>query len=192
MDQSPSDIAQDQQNIQAALGGDQDAFRRLVEKYQGYLFNLCWRVTQNRQDASDLTQETFLKFYTHLKDYHPGQKLSNWLYTIALNECRKQLRRRKIVQFFSLTDEDRVETEAPGLGADQKEAQDQSQRLLGKLVADLPESLRTPFVLRYFEELNDEAIAQVTGLSLSNVRVRIHRARHYLWEKHGNLIKEIL
>jgi RNA polymerase sigma-70 factor (ECF subfamily) len=127
-----------------------------------------------------------------LKDYRPGQKLSNWLYTIALNECRKQLRRRRIVRFFSLGEGNPIEAESPGPGADRKVAQDRSRQLLEKLVADLPPSLRTPFVLRYFEELNDEEIAQVTGLSLSNVRVRIHRARHYLWEKHGKLIKEIL
>jgi len=193
MDQTPEDLARDQQDIDAALQGDEAAFRRLVEKYQNFLFNLCRRVVQNRQDALDLTQETFLKFHTHLKDYKRGQKLSNWLYTIALNECRKQLRRRRIVQFFSLReDEDSLDPEARDLPADQKATQDQSKKIVEKLVADLPEPLRIPFVLRYFQELTDEEIVQVTGLSLSNVRVRIHRARHYLWEKHGELIKEIL
>ena len=193
MEQSPQDIAHDLENIQGALNGDQGAFRGIVEKYHAYIFKLCWRMTQNRQDAADLTQETFLKLYTHLKDYKPGQKLSNWLYTIALNDCRKHLRRKKIVRFFSYSADDNPgELTSESLMADKGIQQAQSQDLLNRLVASLPESYRSVFILRYFDGLGEEEIAQVTGLTISNVRVRIHRARRYLWEKHGDLIQEFL
>ena len=193
MDQSPEDIARDDQDIQSALQGDATAFRRLVDKYQVYIFNLCLRVTLNEQDAADLTQETFLKLYTHLKVYQPGQKLSNWLYTIALNDCRKHLRRKKIIRFFSFSRET-MEWEPPaeGSSADQAVREAQSRKLMEKMLADLPVSLRTVFTLRYLEELTDEEIVQVTGLTLENVRVRIHRARKLLWEKHGDSIREIM
>ncbi len=193
MKQTPEDIALDAKQIEAALGGDSDAFRWIVEKYHQYIFDLCWRVTLNEQDAADLTQETFLKLYTHLKDYKPGQKLSNWLYTIALNDSRKHLRRRKIIRFFSFSEEGVLpEISAEGAESDQTVRQAQSQSLFNQLAAVLPDQFRPVFVLRYFEELSDEEIAQITGLSISNVRVRIHRARRYLWEKHDDLIKKIL
>jgi RNA polymerase sigma-70 factor (ECF subfamily) len=193
MKQNPDDIALDAKYIQLALQGDAQAFRWLVDKYHRYIFGLCWRVTGNEQDAADLTQETFLKLYTHLKDYRPGEKLSNWLYTIALNESRKNLRRKKIVRFFSLDQEEILPPlAAQGAESDGPARETQSKALFDRLVRDLPESLRPSFVLRYSEELSDEEIAQVTGLSLSNVRVRIHRARRYLWEKHAELIREIL
>ncbi len=193
MDQTPGDTAADGADVQAALQGDQDAFRRLVEKYHSYIFGLCRRVTLNEQDAADLTQEAFLKLYTHLKDYKPGQKLSNWLYTIALNDCRKHLRHKKVVRFFSFSTEGmEMEVPAEGASADRGAREAQTQKAVGKMLADLPDSLREVFVLRYFEGLEDGEIVQVTGLTLENVRVRIHRARRFLWEKHGDLIREIL
>jgi len=193
MDQKPEDIAADLADIQAAQKGDATAFRRLVEKYHSYIYNLCRRVTLNPQDAADQTQETFLSFYAHLKDYQPGLKLSNWLYTIALNQCRKQLRRKKIVRFFSLSHDEKLhEPPASGSSPDQGIRRDQSQALLDKLVVSLPESYRPVFILRYFEDRTEEEMAQILGITIENVRVRIHRARRLLWEKHGSLIKEYL
>lgn len=193
MDQTPEDIASDAANVQAALQGDHAAFRRLVEKYQSYIFNLCWRVTLHEQDAADLTQEAFLKLYRHLGDYKPGQKLSNWLYTIALNDCRKHLRRKKIVRFLSFSPEGtELELPAPGPSADSQARGTQARDLMDRMVVSLPGPLREVFVLRYLEDLSDEEIVKITGLGLENVRVRVHRARKFLWERFGDSLKGIL
>src|SRR5690348_14120385 len=152
MNQTPEEIAADEADIQAVIQGDQAAFRRLVEKYKTYIFDLCWRVTLNEQDAADLTQETFLKLFTHLKDYRPGKKLANWLYTIALNDCRKHLRRKKIVRFFSFSSEGADwDMPAPGVSADLTAREGQVEKIFEKMLASLPDSLRGVFVLRYLE-----------------------------------------
>jgi RNA polymerase sigma-70 factor (ECF subfamily) len=194
MKQSPEELAQDLANITAALNGDSDAFDRIMDKYDRYIFNLCWRVTLNEQDAADLTQETFLKLYTHLKDFKSGQNFSNWLYTIALNDCRKHLRRKKIIHFFSYS-QDSEFSKVPfeeKLGSEKEMNQSQTQILLHRITASLPEGLRPVFILRYFEDMSEEEISQVTGITMNNVRVRIHRARRFLWEKYGDLIKDFL
>lgn len=163
--------------IRQAAGGRSEAFRRLVERNQAAVFHLSLRMLGDREEAEDVVQETFLRLYRHLPDYKAGHKLSNWLYTIALNLCRNKLRRRKVLRFFSLeawTGAEPAEPEAA-----------QTRETFDRMVATLPESLREAFLLRYLHELPDEEIAGVLGLSVGNVRVRIHRAKARLWETFG-------
>lgn len=176
--------------IRQALEGRPEAFRRIVENNQAAVFNLSLRLLGDRQEAEDVVQETFLRLYRHLADFKEGHKLSNWLYTIALNLSRNRLRRRKVLRFFSLEAWTRPDEEAPEVAAVEPGVEDglaasEGSEALEKMIRVLPDSLREPFLLRYMQEMPDEEIAGVLGVSLGNVRVRIHRAKAKLWEKFG-------
>lgn len=175
--------------IHQTLQGNPEAFRKIIEKHQNYIYDLCMRMLNHRQDAEDISQETFLRLYQHLPQYKVGYKLSNWIYTIALNLCRNHLRKRKIIRFFSLdhlgNPEEEKSLEIPSLepAVDQKMVEQEEELFIEKLVMLLPDSYKAPFILRYMREIPDEEIASTLGLSISNVRIRIHRAKIFLWEK---------
>src|SRR5436190_9591361 len=81
--------------ITKAIGGDQQAFRRLVEKHQRFVYTVCFRMIGNRADTEDITQETFVRLWKHLSRYRPGIRLTTWLYSIATNLCLDHLRSSK-------------------------------------------------------------------------------------------------
>ena len=81
--------------ITKAIGGDQQAFRWLVEKHQRFVYTVCFRMIGNRADTEDITQETFVRLWKHLSRYRPGIRLTTWLYSIATNLCLDHLRSSK-------------------------------------------------------------------------------------------------
>ena len=93
----PSFTAQTDTNdlIAAHLAGDERAFTRLVTRYQPRLVNFVTRMIQDRERAEDLVQEAFLRVYRHLNRFDPSRKFSTWVYTIASNLARNELRNRK-------------------------------------------------------------------------------------------------
>lgn len=167
--------------IAAARQGDEAAFQRLMEHYQDYIFGLCFRVCRHRADAEEAAQECFLSFYQHLDDYRPGAKLSNWLYTIALNKCRQLLRRRKLRRVLSLdfTPEDQAPLQPwdPRSGPEDSAAQAQLRASLARAAAALPEASREIFALRYDLDLEIPEIVAVTGKRSEAVRIALFRAR---------------
>lgn len=190
MDTHPGESEQEVALIRQALEGRPEAFRRIVENNQAAVFQLSLRLLGDRQEAEDVVQETFLRLYRHLGGFKSGHKLSNWLYTIALNLSRNRLRRRKLLRFFSLegwagSGEEAALPAAAEPGVEESLSAAEGAQALDGMIAALPETLREPFVLRYVQELPDEEIASVLGVSLGNVRVRIHRAKARLWERFG-------
>jgi RNA polymerase sigma-70 factor (ECF subfamily) len=172
--------------IRAVLAGDRNAFGRLVNKYGDSLFNLARRLTGSDQDAEDLAQEAFLRAYAGLRDFRVGSRFHPWLYTITLNLCRNHLRRRSILRWVPLQGvrggEAQPELDPPA------EASNPEQALLGAegearlqaAVAALPLKYREVFLLRQSEGLTYDAIAELTGLPLGTVEVRLFRARKRL------------
>lgn len=190
--------SEDSKLVALALHGNKDAFRILVERHQDAVYDLCLRMLGSRQDAEDVTQETFLALYRHLGDYRSEHKLSNWLYTIALNRCRRLLRKRKILRFLSLdfSGEEGADAGAPEVAAEEPlpEAgleQADAERWTARLLESLPENLREPFLLRYLKKMSYGEIASSLGLSLANVKVRLHRAKLALWKKFGKAPKDL-
>ena len=190
------DAAEDARLIEESLAGDERAFRQIIRKYQNGIFDLSLRMTGSRPDAEDIAQETFLRLYQHLGDYKKEHKLSNWIYTIALNRCRSLLRKRKVLRFLSLErlfasgdDDDRAPPEPvssepmPDSGLE-KEA---SVALAQKMVDSLPDKLREPFILRHIKHLSYKEISKILHLSMASVKVRLHRAKSFLWKKFGKL-----
>jgi RNA polymerase sigma-70 factor, ECF subfamily len=182
---APAD-ADDLEAIRAVLTGDEDAFRRLVDKYSPSIFNLAYRMTGDPADAEDLAQEAFLQAYSKLGDFRVGARFHPWLYTIALNLCRNHLRRKAIVRWLPLYTErgdDPPTTLDPpdqALNPEQALLDQEGDKRLAEAIAALPVKYREVFVLRQSEGLSYEEIAQVTGLPMGTVEVRLYRARNRL------------
>ena len=175
--------------IREALEGNRDSFGALVDKYKDALFNFVYKLMYNRDDAMDVCQDTYLKAYTHLKEFKVEYKFSTWLYTIAINTSRNKLKRRKFA-FFSIDkpvqNDDEEITDEPADTAETTEQallKKEKNELLSEIIRSLSPDYRIPFLLKHEENRSLEEIAGITGLSTGVVKIRIHRARNILFKK---------
>ena len=173
-----------------AREGDAKAFSELVRRYENKIFRLAMHITQNREDAEDVLQETFLKAYEHLDQFQGNSKFYTWIVRIAVNQALMKLRRRKSDKSVSLdetidTGEDMVVREIAAWGEDPE--QQLSREELGGILETAIQSLeplyRSVFVLRDIDELSTEETAEALGLSVPAVKSRLLRARLQLREK---------
>jgi RNA polymerase sigma-70 factor (ECF subfamily) len=152
--------------------GDNSAFDELVARYEQRLFRFAWRLLNDRTEAEDAVQETFLRVYRALGGYRPDGFFSSWIYRIALNECRRRLRSRKT----TVPIED-VPHLYGGREPEHSTLQKERNRRLRIAINELPDHYRDVMVLFYFEDMSVEAVGKALGLGVSAVKVRLHRAR---------------
>lgn len=163
--------------IERARAGDPKAFSRLVERYQRPVFNLCYRMLHNPQDADDAAQEAFLKAYRGFKKYDDGRPFLNWLLSIAAHHCIDRLRRKR----FSFVSLEALGGRASGAeGPEHRLERRQQSRRLQAALMQLGATDRATLVLRYWNELSYAEIAQSLGLTESAVKSRLHRAKRQL------------
>jgi len=176
--------------VAQAREGDLQAFTNLVKRYYGKIFRLAMHVTQNREDAEDVLQETFMKAYEHLDQFKGDSKFYTWIVRIAVNQALMKLRRRRTDKTVSMdeqidTGEDTVVREVAAW--DENPEQRFSREEIGKIMDGAIESLepiyRSVFVLRDVEDLSTEETAEALGLSVPAVKSRLLRARLQLREK---------
>jgi len=155
---------------------DFDAFQSLVDRYKDRLVNVLFRILNDHNEAEDLVQETFLRVYKHCQDYDFTYCLSTWIYTIALNLAKNELRRKRKFKFFSIFEmqENGVELK------DTKPGPQSLKMVLDKAIAKLPLKYKTAFVLRDVEQMSYEEVAQVMEVPLGTVKSRVNRARAIL------------
>jgi len=170
--------------------GDTAAFGELVRRYEAKIFRLAQHVTQNREDAEDVLQETFMKAYEHLDQFQGNSKFYTWIVRIAVNQALMKLRRRKTDKSVSLdetidTGEDTVVREIAAWGEDPEErfSREELGTILDSAVQSLEPPYRSVFVLRDIEELSTEETANMLDLSIPAVKSRLLRARLQLREK---------
>ena len=175
---------------------DERAFAELVRRYQGRLTNLVSRLLNDRECADDLAQEVFVRVFVHRRNYRHGSKLSTWLFTIAANLAKNEIRRRvRRRNWFSLDALQEVLKDSALVLADRGEGREQAlerqqlQEAVGRAIATVPEKYRLALVLRDIEGLAYEEIAQVLGVPGGTVRSRINRARGMLKRKLQPLLK---
>ena len=167
------------------LGGEERAFREIVERYQTRLLNFVYRTIGDRERAEDLVQEVFIRVYRHLARFDQTKKFSTWIYTIASNLAKNELRNRSrnpLVLFQTLTkgwtDEERpLEFEDPDARPDDQFRKRHLRELVEKFVDQLPIHHRQVFVLRELEGKSYEEIAEITSCNLGTVKSRLNRAR---------------
>ncbi len=176
--------------------GDTQAFGELVRRYEGKIFRLALHITQNREDAEDVLQETFMKAYEHLEQFKGDSKFYTWIVRIAVNQALMKLRRRKTDKSVSLdeqidTGEDTVVREIAAWGEDpeQRFTREELGEILDGAVQSLEPPYRSVFVLRDIEDLSTEETAEALGLSVPAVKSRLLRARLQLREKLTRLFK---
>lgn len=167
------------------LAGQTRAFDALVDRYQHRLLNFIYRTVGDRERSEDLVQEAFIRVHRHLGRFDHTKKFSTWIYTIASNLAKNELRNRSrnpLVLFQTMTqswdDEERpLEFEDSSLRPDDLYRKRHIQELVEATVAQLPEHHREVFVLRELEGRSYEEIADITHCNLGTVKSRLNRAR---------------
>jgi RNA polymerase sigma-70 factor, ECF subfamily len=168
------------------LEGEKRAFAELVERYQTRLLNFVYRTTGDRERAEDLVQETFIRVYRHIHRFDQTKKFSTWIYTIAPNLAKNELRNRSrnpLVLFQTIkknwtADERPLEWEDNTYRPDDLFRKRHLKQLVDTVVEDLPVHHREVFVLREMEGKTYEEIAEITGCNLGTVKSRLNRARN--------------
>ena len=170
----------DESLVAQSLRGDAQAFAELVTRYTAPIFNLAFRLTGDRAEAENATQETFLRVYFALPRSRTDLAFKPWLFQIAVNLCRDLARKKRPMAFAEMAsdEEEAIEDESP-LPLDQVE-EHELERALARAVADLPEMYRAVVTLRYTEELAYEDIAAVLKLPVNTVRTHLFRAKSML------------
>jgi RNA polymerase sigma-70 factor (ECF subfamily) len=157
--------------IEAIRGGDPDAPRRLIERYQAVIFGLCFRMLGHRHDAEDAMQETFIRALRGFSGFEQERPLRPWLLAIAANRCRTALERRTHRPAAPLQSDDWPD-HRPGV-ADPDDLAGELERALGRLRPDY----RLAFALFHEQNLPYEEISQAMGRPVGTIKTWLHRAR---------------
>ena len=174
----------DEHLVSLSKDGNLDAFNSLVERYQGSVFNLCLRLVADRGAAEDATQEAFLSAYRSISRFDGGN-FRSWLFRIAANQCKDELRRRgrrPVEAFRSADPDDNYQAEIPDSG---ETAPEYIERIeLGEAIQGALMSLqfeqRQAILLADLHGYHYEEIATITGSNVGTVKSRIHRGRERL------------
>ena len=177
--------------VAAHLAGDGRAFQELVQRYRGRLLNFVHRMIGDRERAEDLVQEAFIRVHRHLHRFDTTKKFSTWIYTIAGNLAKNELRNRSrspLVLYQSLRprgDEDQrpLQFEDSSSRPDRMFASRYLQEIIDATVATLSPHHREVFVLRELEGRSYEEIAVLTRCNLGTVKSRLNRARRAFAER---------
>src|SRR5215469_4127969 len=172
------------QMISAILAGDRELYHKLIQPYELRVYRMALSLVKDETEAEDVAQEAFLKAFRNLTNFRGHSKFSTWLISITLNEARGRLRRQAKVRMESL-DELPVEggKVSPALLRDWREIPSEVlerrevRALLQKAIEELAPIYREVLVLRDIEELSIEETAGALAISISSVKVRLHRAR---------------
>ena len=172
--------------VQAHLSGHAQAFDVIVERYQVRLLNFVYRIVGDRERSEDLIQEAFIRVHRHLARFDRSKKFSTWVYTIASNLGKNELRNRArspLVLFTTLSpqwddDERPLEFEDADAQPDEEFRRKHLREAVEQSVAKLPAHHRDVFVLRELEGRSYEEIAEITHCNLGTVKSRLNRARN--------------
>ncbi len=194
----PQVVSLSDEDLMARVAEDDErAFPELVRRFQGRVTNLISRVLNDRNGSDDLAQEVFVRVFVHRRNYRRGSKFSTWLFTIAANLAKNEIRRRvRRRNWFSLDALQEMLGDSASQLADKTEGHDtglereQLRDEVGKAIATVPEKYRLALVLRDIEGLPYEEIAEVLGIPGGTVRSRINRARGMLKRKLQPLLRK--
>ena len=177
--------SEDIQIIDRVLSGDVDAFSGIIERYKDKTFNYVYSQVKDYDEALDITQEIFIMTIEALRSFRRESKFSTWFYSIMVNYCknyRKKNSRYNVVSINSSRGDEEYDLQLP----DERENPEEevilndSLRIVREEIGMLPDDYREILVLRDIEGMSYNEISEILGISLSNVKVRIHRGREFL------------
>jgi RNA polymerase sigma-70 factor (ECF subfamily) len=182
-----ANYASEAELLEGLQSGDTAAYRSLVQLNSANVYNVALKLLGDEQEAEDVLQETFLSAFEAIDRFEGRSKLSTWLYRIAYNASLMRLRKRRQMTTFSL---DRPPPEDNGSPEpvshdlvdwstvpDDQLLTAEARQVMDDAIADLPESLRSAFVLRDIQGLSGAETAEILGITVQAVKNRLHRAR---------------
>jgi RNA polymerase sigma-70 factor, ECF subfamily len=185
-----TDNRDEAQIIASILAGNTHEFHNLIRPHERSVYIMALSLLHNEADAEDAAQEAFLKAFRNLAHFRGEAKFSTWLVSITLNEARSRLRSRKNVKIESLDEPSEGQGQvSPALLRDWREIPSEAlerqevRHMLQQAITDLPLIYREVFLLRDVEELSVNESAEVLGITVASVKVRLHRARIMLQKK---------
>ena len=171
----------EQRWIESILAGDTQSFSCLVTKYQQMAFSIAFRILENREEAEEVVQDAYVKMYRALPSFQFGSKFSTWFYRIVYHTSLSALRQQRLFSGYyeatpaDLTDEDF------DCASEILERKDRKE-LIAKGLKNIPKDEALLLTLYYLEECSIDEIRQVTDLSVSNIKVKLFRARKHFYE----------
>lgn len=170
----------DEQIVERALDGEPEAFGEIVRRWERRIYALCYGILMREEDARDASQETFLSAYKNLRGFRGEAKVSSWLHRIAVNQCITRQRRAKVRGETSLESENEQNEasfftpagKSPARTAEHREKTD----AVRTAVSALPPELRQVIVMKEFEEMTFQEIADTLNIPLSTVKSRLYTA----------------
>jgi RNA polymerase sigma-70 factor (ECF subfamily) len=169
--------------IDKVLSGDINAYSHLVEKHKDMVYTIAQRITQKREDAEEIAQDAFLKAYEHLSEFKRQSKFSTWIYRIAYNSAISRVRKKTLDtttldhNLIEQVPEEQVQQEMEGM------KEDEQKRIIDMALTQLNELDYLVITMFYMKEKSIDDIAEITGLSKSNVKVKLHRIRKRMYQE---------
>lgn len=169
--------------VSKAIDGDQKAFAEIMHRYRDSIYFMALKMVNNKDDAMDLTVETFAKAFENIDKYKPEYAFSTWLFRIATNNSIDFIRKKRVktISFNTLSEEEGddkfLQIRADGLNPEETSIRKQESEKLKNMVEQLPLRYRTLVVLRYYHELSYEEIARQIDIPIGTVKAQLFRAR---------------
>ena len=167
--------------VNRCRSGDIEAFGELVERYQQDVFNVCFRMLWERQEAEDLTQESFIRAYRRLETFDTERPFGPWIKRVATNLCLNHLEKRRILPM--LLDEERDQTRVILNDPERSRIKVEEQNRVRAAILDLPPKYRAVIELRHYQALSYTEISEALNIPMSDVKSHLFRGRKRLAEK---------
>ena len=189
----PSSVEQDDWLLVAASkNGDQEAFAQLVQRYQRLVFNLVYRMLQHYEEATEITQETFLAAWQGLPSFRGDARFPTWLYRIAYNCSLKQLEMRKRDRALQVALEAKKTLE--NANDEQRENAELDARdrqiLIQEHLSQLPAKYRIVLILRHLQDMTYEEMAEILTMPIGTIKTHLFRARNLLKKRLQSINRE--
>lgn len=175
--------------IENVLKGDSSAYANLVNKHKDMVFTIVHRIVRNREDAEEIAQDVFLKVFQSLNSFKYKSKFSTWLYRIAYNTAISKTRKKYLETSLidnEIIDNFTIDEITQNINELNKEEQ---KKYIQSAIKELPENENVIITLFYQNENSVEEISEITGLSKSNVKVKLHRIRIKLYSELQHLFE---
>ena len=170
--------------VAASIAGNREAFDLIVERHRRHVYQVCYRFVGNHEDASDLSQEAFVRAWRGLKNFKGQSALSTWLYRIAVNVCLNKVSEKspitEPIDAGEAFEDMRIE------GAQASLLREERAAAVRKAIAGLPKKQQATLVLRTYHELSHQEIADILGSSVGAVKANFFHALANLKKILGN------
>jgi len=177
---------QDAADVNRVLAGDVEAFAGIVHRWQGALVTLAFRFCRDRDEAEEMAQKAFVRAYQTLRQWRADAPFRSWLFALAANVYRSEMRRRRgpVVSLDTLRDVSEVRPDA------EQGARTDREALVRNMVSKLPDKYRDALVLFYFHQMDVKEASRSLGLAEGTLKARLHRGRELLRGRLGPLLAD--